>query len=103
MPSAASAPTRAARRPPDPEESPEVAGGVTRADAPVAARSVWRVSWALAVPDVAETTVSPARSPVRTRATATPVSPLFTRAGATALPAPGPETIAKVTGTWGTA
>jgi hypothetical protein len=55
------------------------------------------------VPEVAETTVSPAASPVRTLAIATPVSPLLTLVGLTEAPPPAAETIAKITGTWGTA
>jgi dehydrogenase/reductase SDR family protein 4 len=64
---------------------------------------VWSASWALAVPEVALTTVSPARSAVRTRTRATPLSPLLTWAGITVAPLPEAATRVKTTGTWGTA
>ncbi|MDB5114483.1 MAG: short-chain dehydrogenase/reductase, partial [Chloroflexi bacterium] len=76
--------------------------GATRAPA-LTGRSVWSTSWALAVPEVALTTVSPARSAVRTRTRATPLSPLLTRAGITAAPPPEAATRVKTTGMSGTA
>jgi dehydrogenase/reductase SDR family member 4 len=79
-----------------------VSGGATRAPA-LRGRSVWSASWALAVPEVAQTTVSPARSAVRTRTRATPLSPLLTWAGITVAPPPEAATRVKTTGSWGTA
>jgi hypothetical protein len=52
---------------------------------------------------VAETTVSPGRSPVRTVTRATPSSPLLTCEGVIAAPLPGAERRLKTTGTCGTA
>jgi hypothetical protein len=80
-----------------------VSGGTTGTATPVTRATECRASCELAEPAVAEMTVSPGRSPVRTVTTATPLSPLPVAEGTTAAPWPAAERMLKTTGTCGTA